>query len=123
MTGSKRLGGLSVLIVEDDYFLAEDARHALESAGARVLGPFARIEEAEELVHSTRPDCALLDINLGSGPDFTVAKTLLEQDIPVVFVTGYDAAIIPSELSHVNCLQKPTTPNKIIGAVEQLCNR
>lgn len=122
MTRAKPLSGLCVLIVEDDYFLAEDARHALEAAGARVLGPCAKMDEAEELVRSTKPDCALLDINLGSGPDFTGARAMLEQGIPVVFVTGYDAAVIPSELSHVGCLQKPTTPTKIVGAVEQLCN-
>ena len=119
----KRLSGLSVLIVEDDYYLADDARRALEAAGALVLGPCATLEDAQELFRSNRPDCALLDINLGDGPDFTGARALLDRGVPVVFVTGYDPAVIPAELAHVRCLQKPTSPGKVVQAVGQLCDR
>lgn len=119
----KPLHGLSILVVEDDYFLAEDARHALESAGARVLGPCGTLDDAQELIGSSQLDCALLDINLGHGPDFTAAKTLLDRGVPVIFVTGYDCEVIPAELAHVDCLQKPTSPHKIVQAARQLCGR
>ena len=103
--------------------LAEDARYALEGAGARALGRCAGFEDAQELIGSTEPDCALLDINLGNGPDFTGARALLDRGVPVVFVTGYDPAVIPSDLSHVKWLQKPTGPTKIVQSVSQLCDR
>lgn len=119
----KRLSGLSVLVVEDDYFLADDARHSLEAAGARVLGPCGTFEDAQKLIRSSQPDCAVLDINLGNGPDFAGAKALLDRGVPVIFVTGYDPAVIPAELAHVECLQKPTSANRIVQAVGQLCSR
>lgn len=118
-----RLSGLRVLVVEDDYFLAEDARHALESAGAQVLGPCGTLEDAQEAISTNRIDCALLDINLGNGPDFTAAKTLFERHVPVIFVTGYDPAVIPPDLAEVDCLQKPTSPHRIVQAVSRLCSR
>lgn len=122
-SNAERLSGLSVLVVEDDYFLAEDARHALEAAGAKVLGPCGTLEDAQELIRSSQLDCALLDINLGNGPDFTAARELLDRGVPVIFVTGYDRAVIQAELEHVRCLQKPTGGNKIVQAVRQLCSR
>jgi DNA-binding response OmpR family regulator len=120
---ARPLDGLSVLVVEDDYFLAEDARHALESAGARVLGPCGTLEDAQELIRSSQLDCALLDINLGHGPDFTAARTLIDRGVPVIFVTGYDCEIIPAELAHVDCIHKPTSPYKIVQAACRLCGR
>jgi two-component SAPR family response regulator len=123
MTQDTRLEGLTVLVVEDDYYLAEDAGAALTLAGARVLGPFAQFDEAQSAVSNIRPDCAVLDINLGNGPDFTSAEAMLSQGVPVMFVTGYDRATIPSELSHVQSLQKPVTGRAIVQAVGQMCNR
>jgi two-component SAPR family response regulator len=124
VTHDPRLEGLTVLVVEDDYYLAEDAGAALARAGARVLGPFAQFDEAQAAVANTRPDCAVLDINLGgSGPDFAPAEAMLSQGVPMMFVTGYDRAVIPSELSHVQSLQKPITGRAIVQAVGQMCNR
>src|SRR3546814_983738 len=39
------LAGCSVLVIEDNFFLAEDARDTLERAGATVLGPVSNAEE------------------------------------------------------------------------------
>jgi DNA-binding response OmpR family regulator len=121
-TKAKKLEGCSVLIVEDEYYLADDTRRALEDAGARVLGPFPRFPETSEAL-GTSPDCAVLDINLGSGPDFTSARELQRHGVPLLFVTGYDHGIIPTELSGVACLQKPTTGQKIVEMVQTLCSR
>jgi DNA-binding LytR/AlgR family response regulator len=80
-------------------------------------------DEAREAIRTTKPDCAILDINLGSGPDFTSAAAMRRQGVPVMFVTGYDHATIPSDLEDVACLQKPTTARKIVQAVRKICNR
>jgi CheY-like chemotaxis protein len=95
MTASATLAGCSVLVVEDDYYLATDAQIALAKAGATVVGPSARTDEGLSLLDQRRPDCAVLDINLGSGPCFVLARELRTRSVPFVFVTGYDASIIP----------------------------
>jgi DNA-binding NtrC family response regulator len=123
MADASRLAGLAVLVVEDDYYLAEETREALEKAGASVLGPCARLEDAQAVLGRAKPDCAVLDLNLGSGPDFGPARAMLEKGIPVLLVTGYDRAVIPSELSHLPFLQKPASPKKLVEAVSELCSR
>lgn len=118
-----QLKGLSILVVEDDYYLADDASQALARAGARVLGPCAGGEEAMALADRETPDCALLDVNLGRGPDFAPARALAARGVPIVFVTGYDPLVIPHDLAQSPCLQKPTDPRRIVAAVCTTCGR
>jgi DNA-binding response OmpR family regulator len=122
MTSAARtLRGLSVLIVEDDYYQAEDARAALEQAGASVLGPCRDGEEAVSAIEGHHADCAVVDINLGGGPSFVAARSLLQRGLPVVFVTGYEQDVIPLDLRHLSCLQKPTDGRRIVAAVAEVC--
>ena len=121
MTASAPLAGLSVLIVEDDYYLASDEKAALESAGARVIGPCGDAAVAAGLAVSERVDCAVVDVNLGEGPSFALARTLQEQGVPFVFVTGYDQALIPSGLEVAQRLEKPIRDGDLVAAVARAC--
>jgi CheY-like chemotaxis protein len=114
------LRGLSVLIMEDEYYQAEDARTALEEAGAKVVGPCRDGVEALGLVEVQQTDCAVLDINVGGGPSFTAARALLERGLGIVFVTGYEKDVIPEDLRHIPCLQKPVDGPGIVAAVAQV---
>jgi DNA-binding response OmpR family regulator len=118
-----KLKGLSILVVEDDYYLADDASRALARAGAKVLGPCARAAEAMALADREIPDCALLDVNLGGGPDFAAARALASLGVPIVFMTGYDARVIPHDLAAARCLQKPAESSRIVAAVSMTCGR
>lgn len=115
------LDGLNVLVIEDDYYIADDIRQWLEGAGARVLGPCSDATAAMTALEQHQADCAVVDVNLGDGPCFDPARDLLARGISVLLVTGYDAHIIPVELSHLPCLQKPTEQHRIIKAVHDLC--
>ncbi len=42
--------GSRILVVEDEYFLAEDPREALDRQGGEVLGPVPTVSEALELL-------------------------------------------------------------------------
>ncbi|RWK27906.1 response regulator [Mesorhizobium sp.] len=114
------LAGRTVLIVEDDFYLADDAQQILENAGACVSGPVSTAQDARALLEEKRPDCALLDVNLGSGPSFELAFALKARNIPFVFLTGYDAEMIPEEFASIPCLQKPVKPAKLLAAVAAL---
>lgn len=111
------------MVIEDDYYLADEATSALAQAGAQVLGPYADAADAVTRADRHKPDCALVDVNLGRGPNFAPARALLARKVPVVFVTGYSAEVIPEDLAHVPCLQKPTDGRKIVAAVCSSCGR
>lgn len=118
-----RLDDLWVLVLEDDYLFADDARRALHAAGAAVVGPFRDAAQAIAAADVRKPDCAVLDINLGQGPDFAPAHALRARGVPLVIVTGYDAEVIPPELADAPCLRKPTDERLIVDAVAHLCGR
>lgn len=121
MTSIATLAGKNVLIVEDDFYLADDEKSVLERAGAHVIGPFRDADQAIDRCTQERVDCAILDINLGSGPDFTLARTMQQQGIPFVFVTGYGSAAVPADLRAVERLEKPVRDQQLIALVESVC--
>ena len=120
MANDTILAGYSVLVVEDDFYLADDLRQVLEDVGATVLGPARDAGEALRSIDRTRPDCTTLDVNLGNGPSFEIAKALKVRAIPFIFVTGYDTGVIPPEFANTPCLQKPADPRSLVTAIVEL---
>ena len=120
MNQGASLVGMRVLVVEDDYYLATDEQQMLQSAGADVVGPFGNAEEACRAAISDELDCALVDINLGSGPCFAVARELRDRGIPFLFTTGYEATVIPDEFQDVERVEKPTNARAIVSALSRM---
>ena len=83
-----RLDSRSVLLVDDDYILALDAGDILEEVGAKVIGPFSREDAALSSLEEERPEVAVVDLNLGSGPSFDLVRALTAQGVPTLIVTG-----------------------------------
>jgi DNA-binding LytR/AlgR family response regulator len=112
------LKGRRVLIVEDDYFLADELRAEFQQAGAEVVGPVGRVSEALDLVERDgRIHGAVLDINLAGEMVFGVADALRVKNVPFVFVTGYDAETIPAAYASVRTYEKPIDPATIGNAL------
>jgi PAS domain S-box-containing protein len=87
----------TILLVEDNAFLAMVRKNALTTAGYTVLT--ARTgERAVELAGSGTPiDLILMDVDLGGGMDGTEAagRIIQHRDIPVLFLSSHtDAEII-----------------------------
>lgn len=109
--------GRNVLVVEDEYFLADETRRVLQSLGAVVVGPVAHVSDALDLLASETVDAAILDVHLGDELVFPVAEKLEEADIPYVFATGYDPSIIPVHFGGFVLSAKPIDLNKIAVAL------
>jgi len=102
------LRGCRVLVVEDEYLLADDLSLALSSAGAEVLGPVPSVEEAiATIVSEQKIDLAVLDVNLRGDMVFPVADALMERGIPFAFATGYDRDALPDRFTTVPRFEKP----------------
>ena len=112
------LTGRRVLIVEDEYFLADDLSQAVVQLKAEVLGPVATCEDAFDLLSTgERIDLAVLDINLQGESVFPVADTLIEQGVPFLFATGYNQAAIPAQYQQVLRWEKPFAPEALAQAL------
>jgi DNA-binding response OmpR family regulator len=106
--GDLNLSGRRILIVEDEYLLADDLRNALAGAGAEVLGPVPSVGDAEVLLASSGEiDAAVLDINLRGEPVFPFADTLRERGVPFAFATGYDRSAVPERFADTPRVEKP----------------
>lgn len=124
MTGPRdTLRDAVILVVEDDYYLATDLQTGLEAAGATVVGPFANEGDAERALAERVPDCAFVDVNLGAGPSFAVARALADRSVPFVFVTGYDAGVIPEAYADVGRFEKPVDVRRAVEVASRLMAR
>lgn len=83
------LGGLRVLVVEDEYMVADHIGMLLEDLGCEVAGFAATVAEALDLVRSEQLDGVLLDGNLNGDSSGPVAIELRSRSIPFVVATGY----------------------------------
>ena len=117
---SEPLAGRRIVIVEDDYFQAEDSRLLLERAGAQIVAIAASTPDLAELLAKGSVDAGLLDINLGQSHSLDFARALRDHAIPFVFLTGYDAAMLPEDLAGRPCISKPADADKIVTELRNL---
>ena len=101
------IAGNSVLLVEDEAIVAMMMADALADLGFRVVGPCNSVDEALAVKAANHIDAAILDVNLRGALVYPLAESLVEEGIPLAFVTGYGAESIDSRFSHVPLLQKP----------------
>jgi CheY-like chemotaxis protein len=102
------LAGRRILVVEDEYFLADDIVRALTGLGARIVGPYGDLDEATQVVdRDVAIDAAIVDINLRNEMVFPLARLLRSRKVPLVFMTGYDKSSIEQEFQDVRLWGKP----------------
>ena len=118
MAPSPSFAGRHVLVVEDDFFIADDLVASLEAVGATIVGPVASVRDAMDLIgRGERLDGAVLDINLQGEMAFPVADALKARAISFVFATGYDPSIVPARFAGVVTCEKPFDADKVARAM------
>jgi len=118
MASSSSLAGRTILIVEDDFFIAIDLAAIFEGAGATVVGPAATLAEARNLLERTeRLDGALLDIILQGEMAYPLADALVARGVTTVFATGYDAGASPERYAHIPLCEKPIDLQQVAKAI------
>lgn len=111
------LAGLRILLVEDEYFIADDLARALSGAGASIVGPCATVARAERAIDADGIDFAILDLNLHGESGVQVAEHLLRLEIPFAFATGYGSPSVPDRFRDLPRCEKPFDPEALVKLV------
>ena len=115
------LDNKSVLIVEDEPFIAFDLADAVADAGAKVIGPALTVSEADDALDGATPSLACLDINIGSDLVWPIAQRLHDDGVPFVFVSARcTQSDLPDPFSGYQCIAKPASQADLIGALADL---
>lgn len=120
LPSSQPLANRRVLLVEDQYLVAEELRRMVQSLGGEVVGPVPRAQPALELIEREHVDLALLDINLGPDDAYPLATELMRRKAPFLFVTGAEPWVIPEAFRDIPRLDKPVTSKLLADAVQRL---
>ena len=108
------LAGLMVLLVEDQALIAMDTEEMLKSLGANEVIIAPSVGAALGQLSHSAPNCAVLDLNLGSETSEPIAIVLQERRIPYVFATGYrDSVSIPEMFSEIPVVRKPVSQDSL----------
>lgn len=70
---------IKILIVEDDFLIAEDLSVTLNKLGYEIIDIVARAEKALEIIPETHPDIILMDIQLRGKMDGIEAASIIAE--------------------------------------------
>ena len=101
-----REDALRILILEDEYLIAQQLAYDIRRMGDIVVGPFASVDDALQTTQPT--DAAILDVRVGRKSSFAVATRLQALAIPFVFYSAYEQSDLPAELSDERLYMKPS---------------
>jgi transcriptional regulator with GAF, ATPase, and Fis domain len=112
----------SILIVEDEFLIANNLQRILTKAGYQVTGLAKSVAEAHLLLAQGLPDIVLLDIFLkGEQTGIDLAHWLNEQHIPFVFLSANlsDSVLEAAKVTHpFGFLNKPFRTKDVLTTLE-----
>jgi len=111
------LNNLRVLVVEDEYYLADDLAQAITRSGAEVVGPVGSLQEAEAIVDVRQFDVAVLDMNLRGRMAHDLADRLRDAGVPFLLTTGYNESSIPERFRDVPRIEKPFNVELVVQSL------
>lgn len=117
------LAGCRVLVVEDDFYQAHDTVIALRSAGALVEAPVASAALAIEQINAGGIDAAVVDANLGQGPEGRLVALLQAAGVPFIVLTGYDPDSVSATAPGLPQVRKPTSAAGIARALASVVHQ
>jgi two-component sensor histidine kinase/DNA-binding response OmpR family regulator len=110
----------SVMIVEDDLFMADMLEEVLVNGGYDVCGIARTVEQAIELGERHKPDLAVLDIRLAEGGLGTDVATRLKRrgSLGVLYASGHVGQMVLTKDDGDALLVKPYRPEDVVHALK-----
>ncbi len=107
-----------VLIVDDDFMIADWLEEVLVDAGYAVCGIAGSVATAIEVGERLRPDLAIIDMRLQDGGRGTqVAEALHRHGVGVIYATGNADGLTLNDRYGQGCLAKPYSGASAVAAL------
>jgi len=117
------LAGKNVLVLDDEWLIAEQHADILSGVGAKIVGPFLSLDDAAD-VDCTKVDLAILDYALEDHDVIPLASKLHEQGVPIVFVSGYGSNMeLPEQFSEELVVAKPAGASAMLESAAWIMKR
>ena len=117
------LKGLRALIIEDEYFVADDLRKILKKQGADLVKLSGTVEDAIRNIREDGFEFALVDINIRGEMTFALADEFRRRNVPFAFVSGYERRFNPRRFEDVPNWGKPYDHRQIVTGIQSLWTR
>lgn len=122
-TGDPQARAPSLLIVEDDWFIATDIRAIATEAGYLVVAMASSADEAVAAALAHRPDLALLDIRLVGERDGIDAALEIRRHLEtaILMVTAHEDEALRRRLAPAaprGWLLKPFSQPQLLAAIK-----
>jgi CheY-like chemotaxis protein len=112
---TKLLGGLTILVLEDEFLIAMDVEHLCLEHGATAVAIAGNLAEAPTAFDF---DAAVVDLMLGGQSTLDYASELRKRGIPFVFASGYgDREDLTARFPEVSVVAKPYAGNDLVEAL------
>ena len=115
----------SLLLVEDDTSVRRVVTLQLSLVGYDVQAA-EDAGQARRMLEEKTPDLAILDIMLPSEDGFSLAETMIERAIPVLFLTAKTAVcdrVRGLRMGAEDYMLKPFEPEELLARVENILRR
>ncbi|KPH04374.1 response regulator (plasmid) [Rhizobium acidisoli] len=114
----------TILILEDEPFIALDIETILEERGHGDFVTFSTKTEADIWLKENTPPVAIVDPRLSDGVCTGVARHLVDRGIPFIVYSGETESVSELEpaFAQGELLMKPTAPEVLVDAVERALN-
>jgi DNA-binding response OmpR family regulator len=109
-----------VLIVEDDRGMALMLEDVLVDAGYDVEHA-VDLAQGEDIMANKPIDAAILDIRIGGGASYPLARELHARHIPCLFASSVRRIEMPPDMRWTPLIGKPYTADQLLTSLKALC--
>jgi response regulator NasT len=114
---------MRILVVEDDFLVAEMIEGVLEECGYLVIGKATDGREAVNMTLELKPDAVLMDVHLPVMSGLEASSMILRlRPTPIVVLTAYEHKEVVEAATRVGVgafLVKPPNANSLRRAISQ----
>ena len=115
------VSGAKILVVEDNYLLAEVVCDFVTECGMQPIGPATGLDRGLVYAREAPLDGAILDINLDGRLSFPICSVLMQRGIPFCFLTAHgDLSLVPQQFRAMPLVSKPFESKEMRGAIETM---